>query len=178
MRRVTVPVVIVLAVAACTPDPQGEHPASGEAIPAEPGPMRPPEAHMEGQYALVAVDGAPLPAVLDQDQRCRTEIVDAALRVEAGRFAFQNRVREVCAPMETAEPVMHAAGGAVRIDGSLVILDTDVGQAFAQAQGTADETGIMLQRLSTDAGTIIINWLFERHGPQTVPFPGTEDRTQ
>lgn len=164
-------------LAACAPDPDQQHPVSGEAVPAEPGPMRPPEAHMEGQYALTAVDGAPVPAVIATDERCHTEIVDASLRVEAGRFAFQNRVREVCNGVASPDPVIHAAGGSVAIDGTRVVLESDLGQAFSRADGVADETSITLRQLATDTGRLAINWRFERHGPQSVPFPGTEDRT-
>jgi hypothetical protein len=177
MRRGCLILALAMPLAACTPDPDGQHPVSGEAVPAQAGPERPPEAHMEGQYALAAVEGQTLPATIERDERCRTEIVDGALRVEAGRFAFQNRVREVCGPLEPAEPAMHAAGGTVMIDGDRVVLEADVGQAFSRAEGVADESSITLRRLSTQEGSITVNWRFERHGAQSVPVSGTEDRT-
>jgi hypothetical protein len=168
--------VAVLALAGCRPDEDQQHEVSGEAVPARSGPTRPPEAHMEGNYALAAVNGAGLPAVLEQDERCRTEVVDAALRIEAGRFAFQNRVREVCPPQGPADPVMHAGGGSVVLDGNDVVLISDVGQAFSEARGTADETSITIRQLTTDEGAITVTWRFERRGPALVPVPGAEDR--
>jgi hypothetical protein len=165
-----------LIVAACSPDTAERDDVSGEAVPARPGPTRPPEAHMEGQYSLATVDGGGLPAVLEQDASCRTEVVDASLRVEAGRFAFQNRVREVCGPGPPAEPVMHASGGTVTLDGRTVVLVADVGEAFREARGVADETGITIRELATETGAVSVDWRFERRGPQSVPIPG--DRGQ
>jgi hypothetical protein len=179
MKGGMVLLVTVLALTACQPDTAERDDVSGEAVPARSGPERPPEAHMEGQYVLTTAGGAALPAVLEDRPPCHTEILDAALRVEAGRFAFQNRVREVCesaAPGAPAEPVTHAAGGSVSLDGSTVVLVSDVGQAFSEARGEADETGITIQQLTTDAGSIAVNWRFERDGPQLVPVPGSEDR--
>jgi hypothetical protein len=166
----------VLMLGGCRPDEDQAHEVSGEAVPARPGPTRPPGAHMEGNYVLTGVNGAGLPAVLDQDERCHTEVVDASLRVEAGRFAFQNRVREVCPPQGPGELVMHAGGGTVTLDGDQVVLVSDVGQAFSEARGTADETGITIRQLSTDAGAVSVTWRFERRGPELVPVPGAEDR--
>jgi hypothetical protein len=168
--------VAVLALAGCRPDEDQQHEVSGEAVPARSGPTRPPEAHMEGNYALAAVNGAGLPAVLEQDERCRTEVVDAALRIEAGRFAFQNSVREVCGGMPR-EPVIHAAGGQVVIQGNQVTLRADVGGAFTEATGIADETSIMIQQMSSQAGPQPVNWRFDRLGPELVPEEGLEDRT-
>jgi hypothetical protein len=168
-----------LALGACQPDSAERHDVSGEAVPARTGPMRPPEAHMEGQYVLVTAHDATLPAVLEHDPPCRTEILDAALRIDAGRFTFQNRVRQACDPVPPgppAEPVVHAAGGRVTLDGNAVVLIADVGQAFSEAHGRADETGITIDRLMTDEGGVIVAWRFERGGPQLVPVPGTEDR--
>jgi hypothetical protein len=179
MRGGIAALLTVLALTACQPDTAERRDVSGEAVPARTGPERPPEAQMEGQYVLVSVNGAALPAVLEDDPPCRTEIVDAALRIDAGRFAFQNRVREVCtpaAPGAPTEPVMHAGGGSVVLDGRSVTLLTDAGQAFSEARGQADETGITIQQLMTDAGAVTVNWRFERDGPQSVPVPGSEDR--
>jgi hypothetical protein len=165
--------VVTLAAGGCAPDPDQQHPVSGEPVPAEPGPMRPPEAHMEGQYVLISIDGAPPPVVIGQAGPCHTEIVDASLVVEAGRFAFQNRVREVCDGVAQADLIAHAAGGSVAIDGTRVVLESELGQAFSRADGVADEAGITLQQLATDAGQVAVSWRFERHGPQSVPLPGT-----
>jgi hypothetical protein len=166
-----------LALGACSGGAGDEHAVSGEARGQRDGPTRPPGAHMEGNYVLVAANGAGLPSVLQRDGQCRTELVDAVLRVEAGRFAFQNRVREVCGAGAPAEPVMHAAGGTVTLDGSNVGLHADVGQAFAEARGIADETTITIRQLSTDAGPVHVEWIFERGGPELVSPGGVEDRT-
>jgi hypothetical protein len=179
MRGAITVLLTVLALTACQPDTAERRDVSGEAVPARTGPERPPEAHMEGQYVMTTANGAALPAVLEDDPPCRTEIVDAALRIEAGRFAFQNRVREVCtpaAPGAAVEPVMHAGGGTVLLDGRSVTLVAEVGQAFREARGQADETGITIHQLMADAGAVTVNWRFERDGPQSVPVPGSEDR--
>lgn len=147
-------------------------PATGEALPERTGPMRPPEAHIEGNYVLSTVEGLPVPATLDRGADCHTELVDATLRLEAGRFAFQNRVREVCGGVPQ-EPVMHAAGGSYIIDGTAVTLQADVGAAFGEARGIADEESLTLQQLSTEAGAQQVNWRFERMGPALVPPGGT-----
>lgn len=173
----TLLVACMLALA-CSGGAGDEHAVSGEARGQRDGPTRPPGAHAEGNYVLISADGGGLPAVVQQSGQCRTEIVDAVLRVEAGRFAFQNRVREVCGPGTPADPVLHAAGGTVTLDGNNVVLHADVGQAFAEAQGIADETTITLRQLSTDAGPVHVNWVFERGGPELVPPGGVEDRTE
>lgn len=168
--------IAALAVGGCSGPGGDDAPVSGEARPLRDGPLRPPEAHMEGNYFLATVDGSGVPAILDRANGCHTEVVDGSLRVEAGRFAFQNRVREVCDGVP-AEPVIHAAGGTVLIQGNQVTLEADVGGAFAQATGIADEESILIQQLSTDAGVENISWRFDRLGPELVPEEGLEDRT-
>jgi hypothetical protein len=170
-------VVAALVLGGCRSGEGEDAPVSGEARPMRDGPMRPPEAHMEGNYSLAWVGGADLPAIVSREGACHTEIVDATLRIEAGRFAFQNRVREVCDGVPR-EPVMHAAGGSVEIQGQQVRLRADVGGAFGEARGVADETSIMLQELSTNAGAQAVSWRFDRLGPELVPIEGAEDRTQ
>lgn len=173
--------LLTASLGACRPSADERAPVSGEARPDRTGPMRPPEAHIEGNYVLTTVGGATVPAVLEgaagQASGCRTEIVDATLRLEAGRFAFQNRVREVC-PDGAREPVTHAAGGRFSIDGSTVVLQADVGGAFGEARGTADETSLTLQQLTSDAGAQQVAWHFQRLGPELVPQEGADDRTQ
>jgi hypothetical protein len=166
----------VLVAGGCSGPGGGEAPVSGEARPLRDGPLRPPEAHMEGNYFLVYADGTGLPAIVEQANGCHTEVVDATLRIEAGRFAFQNRVREVCGGVPR-ELVMHAAGGAVIIDGNQVTLESQTGGAFARATGIADEQSILLQEMSTDAGPRALSWRFDRLGPELVPEEGLEDRT-
>lgn len=167
-----------LSLGACRTEADERAPVSGEARPDRTGPMRPPEAHIEGNYVLTTVDGTIVPATLDAQPgaQCRTEIVDATLRLEAGRFAFQNRVREVCGSL-VREPVVHAAGGSYAIDGTSITLQADVGGAFAQATGTADETSLTLQQLTSDEGAETVSWRFERLGPELVPQEGADDRT-
>jgi hypothetical protein len=168
--------IAALAVGGCSGGDGGEAPVSGEARPLRDGPLRPPEAHMEGNFFLVYAEGTGLPAVIGRANGCHTEIIDGTLRVEAGRFAFQNRVREVCGGVPR-EPVTHAAGGAVTIQGNQVTLDADVGGAFAQATGIADEESILIQQMTTRAGVENISWRFDRLGPELVPEEGLEDRT-
>jgi hypothetical protein len=161
-----------LMIGACSSD-EGEYaPVSGEARPARDGPTRPPQAHIEGNYSLVYADGDGLPAILEQTATCHTEVVDATLRIEAGRFAFQNRVREVCSGI-AREPVMHAAGGTIVIAGNEVVLHADVGDAFTEARGVADEESIMIQQLASDGGVVSLAWRFDRLGPELVPLEGT-----
>jgi hypothetical protein len=171
-------VIAATALGACRPEADERAPVSGEARPDRTGPMRPPEAHIEGNYVLTTVGGTTVPAPLDQapGAECRTEIIDATLRLEAGRFAFQNRVREVCGTV-AREPVIHAAGGSYTINGTAITLQADVGGAFAQAQGTADETSLTLQQLTSDAGAQSVAWRFQRLGPELVPMEGADDRT-
>jgi hypothetical protein len=161
-----------LALPGCSRGEGERAPASGEARPERTGPLRPPEAHIEGNYVLTTVAGVTVPATLDQGADCRTEIVDATLRLEAGRFAFQNRVREVCGGV-AQEPVLHAAGGSFSLDGSTIVLDADVGGAFAQASGVADEASFTIRQLSTADGAETVDWRFERLGPELVPPAGT-----
>jgi hypothetical protein len=168
-------VIAALAAAGCSGG-GGEAPVSGEARPLRDGPTRPPEAHMEGNYFLVFADGSGLPAIMEQRNGCHVEVLDGSLRVEAGRFAFQNRVREVCGGVP-GDLVMHAAGGTVILDGNQVTLQADVGDAFAEATGVADEQSILIQRMGTDAGVQNVSWRFDRLGPELVPEEGTEDRT-
>jgi hypothetical protein len=169
--------LVALVMGGCGTGGEGEQaPVSGEARPARDGPTRPPQAHIEGNYFLVYADGAGLPAVLEQRGNCQTEIVDATLRLEAGRFAFQNRVREVCGGV-AREPVTHAAGGSYTLEDNQVILHADVGGAFGEARGAADETSVMIQQLSTDGGPRTVAWRFDRLGPELVPDEGAEDRT-
>jgi hypothetical protein len=131
---------------------------------------------MEGNFHLIYAEGTGLPATLDRRNGCHTEVIDGTLRIEAGRFAFQNRVREVCGGV-AREPVIHAAGGSVLIQGNQVTFQSDVGGAFSEATGIADETSILIQQMSTDAGPQNINWRFDRLGPELVPEEGLEDRT-
>jgi hypothetical protein len=169
-------VTAALMMPGCSRGEGDRAPVSGEAQPDRTGPMRPPEAHIEGNFVLTTVDGLTVPAALDEGADCRTELVDATLRLEAGRFAFQNRVREVCGGI-AQEPVLHAAGGSYIIDGTAVTLRSDVGGAFAEARGIADETSLTLQRLSVDAGAQNVSWRFERLGPELVPPAGTMQGT-
>jgi hypothetical protein len=176
-RGWTLLVAGALALGACSGGEGDRHAVSGEGTGQRDGPTRPPGAHVEGNYILIGAEGGGLPAVLRQEGQCRTELIEAALRVEAGRFAFQNRVRENCGPGTPAEPVLHAAGGTVTLDGNNVVLHSDVGQAFSEARGIADETTITIRQLATDAGPLHVNWIFERGGPELVAPAGTEDRT-
>lgn len=169
--------VAALAVTACD---RGDNTAeemapSGEAVGAREGPQRPPEAQAEGMWQLAEVNGLPVPApVLPQEGECQVEVLDATLRLEANRFAFQNRTREICnGTAEQAEPVLHAAGGTYTREGDVLTFTTDVGAAFASARGRADETDLMLSELSTDAGTEQVSWRFTRRDAQLVPVPGT-----
>jgi hypothetical protein len=165
-----------LTLAGCRGGDGGEAPVSGEARPLRDGPTRPPEAHLEGNFHLVYADGSGLPAVVERTSGCHTEVIDGTLRIEAGRFAFQNRVREVCGGVPR-EPVIHAAGGQVTIQGNQVTLHADVGGAFLEATGIADDTSIMIQQMSSQAGPQTMNWRFDRLGPELVPEEGLEDRT-
>jgi hypothetical protein len=165
-------VAAALTLSACSRGEGDRAPVSGEAQPERTGPMRPPDAHIEGNYVLSSVDGMMVPATLDQGADCQTELVDATLRLEAGRFAFQNRVREVCGGV-AQEPVMHAAGGSYVIDGTVLTLESDVGGAFGAATGVADSASLTLQQLTVDAGSQNVSWRFERQGPALVPPGGT-----
>jgi hypothetical protein len=164
--------VAVVTLGGCSRGEGDRAPVSGEALPERTGPMRPPEAHIEGNYVLGTVDGLPVPATLDQGADCQTELVDATLRLEAGRFAFQNRLREVCGGV-AQEPVMHAAGGSYTINGSLVVLQADLGGAFTEARGVADETTLTLQQLIAETDEQAVSWRFERLGPELVAPGGT-----
>lgn len=170
----------VLAVAACSPQPGGQEQTTGEQIPPREGPTRPPATHAEGMYVLTAINGGDLPGVVQEAVDCRVEVVDGTLRLEAGRFAFQNRTREVCgvaagapAAQADADAVMHAAGGTYTVQNDQIELHSDVGGAFSHARGTADETTITLRELSTEAGTETVTWQFERRDARTVPVPGS-----
>ena len=165
--------VAALALAGCGPgdNTAGEQP--GEVVGAREGPQRPPAAQIEGVWQLVQVSGAPLPAPTGQGSGCPVEVLEGTLRLEAERFAFQNRTREVCDDGSATEPVMHAAGGTYALDGDGVVLTTDVGAAFAHARGRADETALVLTELSTDVGAETVDWRFERRDAQLVPVPGT-----
>jgi hypothetical protein len=163
-----------LVLAACGPgDNTAEELPSGEVVGAREGPQRPPVSQVEGVWQLTAVSGAPLPAPASQDGACRVEVMEGTLRLEAERFAFQNRTREVCDDGSAGEPVMHAAGGTYALQGDAVVLTTDVGAAFAMASGRADETALVLSELSTQAGPETVDWRFERRDAQLVPVPGT-----
>jgi hypothetical protein len=168
----------LLALAACSPQPGERDQTTGEQIPPREGPARPPGAHAEGNYVLTAINGGDLPGVVQEDAGCRVEVVDGTLRLEAGRFAFQNRTREVCgagaAPSQAdADAVMHAAGGTYTVQNDRIELHSDFGGAFSHARGTADETTITLRELSTEAGTETVTWQFERRDARTVPVPGS-----
>ncbi|CAN5895862.1 hypothetical protein BH23GEM9_BH23GEM9_31080 [soil metagenome] len=138
----------VITLGGCSRGEGDRAPVSGEAMPERTGPMRPPEAHIEGNYVLATVAGATVPAAIDTGADCTTELVDGTLRLEAGRFAFQNRVREVCGNV-AQQPVVHAAGGSFTIDGNTIVMESDLGGAFGRATGVADETSITIQNLST-----------------------------
>jgi hypothetical protein len=160
-----------VALGACGGD-GGDDRAGGDEAPARTGPSRPPGAQVEGQYELAAINDGGLPATVQETDGCRVEVVDGSLRLEGGRFAFQNRTREVCGNTQQ-EPVMHAAGGRYELTGDEIILRTDVGDAFAQARGTADSTAVTLRELSTVAGAETVTWRFERDDARLVPVPGT-----
>jgi hypothetical protein len=165
-------------VGSCRPEPDERAPVSGEPRPDRTGPMRPPGAHIEGNYVLTTVSGTTVPAVLGatSNTECHEEIIDATLRLEAGRFAFQNRVREVCGTT-AREPVVHAAGGSYSLDGDSIILEADLGGAFTRARATAGETQLVFHELSSDGATRTVSWLFQRLGPELVPQEGATDRT-
>jgi hypothetical protein len=166
------------ALGACSPDADERAPVSGEARPDRAGPMRPPEAHIEGNYVLTTVGGVTVPAALEpaQGAECHDEIVDATLRLEAGRFAFQNRVREVCGNV-AREPVTHAAGGTFTLDGDAISLNADLGGAFSTARASADSISLTIHSLTGDGTTRNVSWIFQRLGPELVPLEGATDRT-
>lgn len=177
MRYGWIVVAAALAAAACD---RGDNTAqemapSGEAVGARDGAQRPPEAQAEGMWQLADVNGLPVPApVQQQSGSCQVEVLDATLRLEANRFAFQNRTREICeGAAQQAEPVLHSAGGTYTREGDVLTFTTDVGAAFASARGRADETSLVLSELSTDAGTEQVSWRFTRRDAQLVPVPGT-----
>jgi hypothetical protein len=183
MKRGWMIAAAALVAGACSADGNDRQQTTGEELPARTGPARPPEAHAEGMYVLTAINGGGLPGVVQESDGCRVEVVEGSLRLEAGRFAFQNRTREVCGPAPAPRPpgsagaapgeVMHAAGGVYTVQNGQVRLDTDVGGAFATALGTADSTTITLRELSTEAGTETVTWRFERRDAQSVPLPGS-----
>jgi len=157
-----------------------EAPPSGEAVGARPGPDRPPEAQTEGMWQLTQVSGGGLPAAVQHDGDCHVEVIDATLRLEANRFAFQNHTREVCGNTQgLPEPVLHSAGGTYTREGDVLVFTTDVGTAFASARGRADSTTLLLSELATQAGAETISWTFARRDEQLVPVGGTtgEPRT-
>jgi hypothetical protein len=168
----------VLLLAACGSEPD---PATGGDVPVREGPARPPEAQAEGMYTLTGIDGGGLPGVVQQTGDCRVEVLDASLRLEAGRFAFQNRTRETCGAAPAGEPVMHAAGGTYEITDGTVVLQSDVGTAFSRAHGSIDSTSITLRELSTQAGTETVMWLLQRSDAQQTAPGGTtggDNRTE
>jgi hypothetical protein len=176
MKGVWLLLIAAISLGGCRGGDGGEAPVSGETRPLRDGPTRPPEAHMEGNYHLEYADGTGLPAILERANGCHTEVIDGTLRIEGGRFAFQNRVREVCGGV-AREPVIHAAGGQVIIQGNQVRLEADVGGAFIEATGIADETSILIQQMTSTAGPQNVSWRFDRLGPELVPEEGMEDRT-
>lgn len=145
---------------------------SYDPAPERAGPTRPAAAGIEGMYELTGVNGAELPAAVQERDGCRVEVLEGALRMEAERFAFQNRTREVCRDGGSPEPVLHSAGGTYEVRDRNVILRADVGEAFTEARGTADETTVTLERLSTEAGSENVTWQFERRDRQLVPLEG------
>jgi hypothetical protein len=164
--------LVAVGLGGCQAGGEGDPaPVSGEPRPLRDGPTRPPQAHIEGNYFLAYADGAGLPAILEQSGGCQTEVVDATLRLEAGRFAFQNRVREVCGGVAGA-PVMHGAGGSYTLQDNAIVLQSEVGGAFGEARGMADETSIMIQQLTANEGTREVSWRFDRLGPELVPDEG------
>lgn len=167
----------VVALAACSGTGAEQDDANlGGEQPAREGPTRPPAAQAEGVWTLGSVAGAPMPAMLDGGGACRIEVVDGSIRLEAGRFAFQNRTREVCG--ETAsEPVLHAAGGSYSIDDTNVTLRTDVGEAFRTAAGTITDETLVFEQLSAESGAQPVSWRFHRESSQLVPLPGTSQTT-
>lgn len=165
----------MIAVGACTADGGDTDTATGEEEPARESPARPPGAsNGEGMYVLETINGGGLPGIVEQDASCRVEVVEGSLRLEAGRFAFQNSTREVCGTTQP-EPVIHAAGGSYTIDGNSIVLMTDVGNAFAEARGSIDSTVITLSELSTDAGAEAVTWRFQRDDSQLSPLPGSRE---
>lgn len=167
--------LLAWVVAGCGGDARERDATTGEALPARPGAARPPQAHVEGQYALTAVDGQPPPAVLEREGACRIELVEAAIRLAAGRFAFQNRVREVC-DGRPGEPVVHSAGGTYMVhEGGHLMLEADLGTAFRTASATADSLRITITELAADEATQRVSWTFERRDGQLVPLPGTTE---
>lgn len=162
------------ALGACTAD-GGDTDAVGEEEPAREAPVRSAETDAgEGMYVLTSIDGSELPGVVQQDGECRVEVVEASLTMQAGRFAFQNRTREVCGATQS-EPVLHAAGGSYVIEDGAIVLTTDVGSAFGEARGTIAETVMTITALATDAGSEAVSWRLERDDSQAVSLPGSRD---
>ncbi|HSJ24543.1 MAG TPA: hypothetical protein VK929_07750 [Longimicrobiales bacterium] len=170
MSRASLLLLAALVTAGCGGD-GGDAPVSGEPRPLRDGPTRPPQAHVEGNYALDYAEGTGLPAVIRRSNGCHTEIVEAALRLEAGRFAFQSTTREVCGG-EPGEEETQAAGGTYSLDGNQVTFRAETGGAFTQAVGVADDESILIQQLTTQAGVEHIAWRFDRPGPELVPEEG------
>lgn len=165
----------MVALGACTAD-GGDTDSVGEEDPAREAPVRSPETDAgAGMYVLTSVNGGGLPGVVQQDGECRVEVLEAALTLQAGRFAFQNETREVCGTTQPEEPVMHAAGGSYVIENGAIVLTTDVGSAFGAARGTIAETVLTINELSTDAGTETITWQLERDDAQSVSLPGSRE---
>lgn len=164
----------MVALGACTAD-GGDTDAVGEEEPAREAPVRSAETDAgEGYYVLTSLNGNDLPGVVQQDGECRVEVIEAALTLQAGRFAFQNETREVCGATP-AEPVMHAAGGSYVIEDGAIVLTTDVGGAFGGARGTIAERILTINELSTDAGTETVTWQLERDDAQSVSLPGSRE---
>jgi len=120
------------------------------------------EAPSSDTYRLVEVAGAPLPAVLEDGDTCREEVLAGSLTLEAdGRWTLVTTEREVCG--DAVEDEEEREDGTYEVDGDAIrFLDDDEGED-EDPDGDADDADdageIELEDLSsgtrTDAGLTI-----------------------
>ena len=116
------------------------------------------EAPSSDTYRLVEVAGVALPAVLEDGDACREEVLAGTLTLEAdGRWTLDTTEREVCG--DVVEEEEEREDGTYEVDGDVIrFLDDDEGEDD-DADDADDAEEIELEDLSsgtrTDAGLTI-----------------------
>lgn len=117
------------------------------------------EAPSPATYRLVEVAGGALPAVLEEADACREEVLGGTLTLEAdGRWTLVTTEREVCG--DAVEEEEEREDGTYEVDGDAIrFLDDDVDESDDPEDGADDAGEIELEDLSsgtrTDAGLTI-----------------------